>query len=96
MSCECDTPCPVPFETVDATAPRERLLCAACGQDWLETDDTVINRVHAENERYERQLRADDESLPRCAKHQDGHRFVAMRNGNELCRDCGKQREALS
>lgn len=89
--CECETPCIVPFSEVgvdQSEIARDWLMCDACGVDWMEDDAELVERVHAENDAYHA-AEAAREAGPRCGRHKDGHRYITLRSGKQVCRDCG-------
>ena len=75
--CDCDEPCMAPMQELHEGADRSHLMCVLCGTSWMESDASIVDAVH------------DGNPLP----EPHSHRWVSLRNGTEVCRDCNETRE---
>ena len=102
VACDCTTPLLIPCSAHhrgdELPSGRDWLICVVCGHWHQEADVAKINLVHKDQARWEADQAAEAEQLaaiPLCQRHNHTHRFIALRGGQEVCRDCAGKRADL-
>lgn len=95
MKCTCGTSrCWVPCAShpkFGSETGRHWVICAACGEWWHETDGSVVARVQAEHEEWELREALTQSEYREHRTCGGEHRLIALRNGKQVCRDCGQE-----
>lgn len=107
IGCDCNTPLLIPcadhHRGDELPKGRAWLICVICGHWHEEQNPDLVEAVHDDQEAWNMYQDGEAErlaQLPRCARWYDGHRppnhrFIPLRSGKEVCRDCGKDRTEL-